>query len=653
MSKFTKFLVPFLLIALLFAQMLPMQAAAADTLPEIPLSLHGLFNEEGRPDTQHLITIGMKDNKGYLEYRGNPSLEFNNVVCMLDREYNLMTYYLGEDNRIYVEDDQDHRFVEPAYTLEEHIVDWAAAPIAGQVDNDCAIAISNDYFNNLVLLSLSGGVEDRIMLPFYEDTDLAAIAARYIGEYEAEYYILDRSGAIWNVVIEINEQLNRMTVTKCEKVLEAGTFVSSVKGFYFDGELIYGTFYTENGSALIAVNPDTKIVYNYGVIEEGVFIWGLYESGEMAPNCDEDPLPYEYYMDTTFNGLYLKENQSEEGLVTIRTKGMRHTEQPVEVVNDDLPYDFVDVICQLNAENEIETYFIRQDRAILIEDEQNQSKLIKMPYKLESKHLGFAPGPLNYQNTDGWCVGISDTGLALTLTNLFTGEDEKDIDLMGLLGWPDNARPMTVAAIAARSLVGSEAEYYLLDMDGMIWSATISFPDFELIDLKEVEDTCEYASTTDGFYFDGTWLFRTYWDNNRNASVVMAYNPETEVIYDLGTVGYGMMVNCLYEAGKIPTAEHAWQFQGFTWEKNDGYKAYAIYECPICCEERLVEAEVTKIPTALPQYKAKVTAKNSLDGVEHTETKRVTKSEVVGKSDLKKEFKPVKPLDPKPITLHP
>ena len=114
MSKFTKFLVPFLLIALLFAQLLPMHAASAETLPEINPNLCGLINGQ---DNLSIYNLNKKA-KSYLEYRGNPDLAFDNVVCMLNRDNVLTNYYVGEDNRVYLEDAQDHRFVEPAYTVD-------------------------------------------------------------------------------------------------------------------------------------------------------------------------------------------------------------------------------------------------------------------------------------------------------------------------------------------------------------------------------------------------------------------------------------------------------------------------------------------------------------------------------------------------------
>ncbi len=97
--------------------------------------------------------------------------------------------------------------------------------------------------------------------------------------------------------------------------------------------------------------------------------------------------------------------------------------------------------------------------------------------------------------------------------------------------------------------------------------------------------------------------------------------------------------------------EHEWSFMGFKWERlNGSYAAFAMYKCPGCGMERGVEAIVTKIQTTLPQYKATINAEVSLDGQEHMETKRMTKSDAVVQNGLKKELKPVKPLDPKPIT---
>lgn len=715
MSKFTKFLVPFLLIALLFAQILPMHAASAETLPEIPLSLHGLFTEAGRADTMHLITIGMPGNKGYLEYRGNPSLEFDNVVCMLNQDNALTTYYVGEDNRVYLEDEQDHRFVEPAYSVEEQYFDYAPAPLMAQVDNGCVIAVPKDMCG-LALVSFRSGVEyNSAFIPFSTHvTDLRGIAAKYIENNKGEYYLLGTFGDIWCVSVEISGHGDEIIINEPEKIIDTNIPETEAEGFYYDGKLIYRTYYSynNNSSCLMAIDPETKSIYNYGVLEEGVTIWGLYEMGEMAPNCNDAPEPIDT-LDATISGLFQQDGQGDNRLVTIKTKDMKNYKQHLEFRgNPDLVLE--NVVCQMNPLGEVETYYIGADDYIYVEDEQDHHFLNQTPIALREQHCDYAPGPLDYQRTNGWIVGIDGHNSGLTLTSLYTGDDSGFIALQNCID---------PALIAAKKLTGSKAEYYILDRAGEIWSVTISFPDFTVVEEKEIQDTCIYPDGNyDGFYFDGTWLFRTY--QKDNSSVVTAYHPETDILYDLGILEPGMTVYGLYEAGKIPTVEpheHDWEFDQFVWDTELGYKAHAVYTCSICGEETEVEATVTQLShgivsefeaairadeapdgeertdtmeilpafggfewdttngvkayaiyvckvfgcydhqyrvqatvtkvnpyTVVPKYKAVVTAEQAPDGVERTETKTVIKK---SDSKWKNELTPVKPFDPiaKPI----
>ena len=617
MSKFTKCLVLFLLVALLVAQMLPVHAASAENLPQVNPNLFGIINGQ---DNMQLFNLS-KMSKVYLEYRENPNMGFDNVVLMLNQNNMLTTCYLGADNRVYLEDEQDHRFVEPAYALGKQIYDLAPAPLGLQVSNDCVVVIPADNANHLQMISLScADSVDNINVPFPENVELAAVAAKHLENLTAEYYVLDRTGGIWVFGFYFPDYIGDMGVSYVEKVVDTGVLATNYEGFYYDGELIYRTYYTAEGSCLMAIDPETKAIYNYGVVESGVTIWGLYDACNMAPNCNDVPEPIDT-LDATFNGLFCQDGQGDNHIVTIKTEGMQNFKQHLEFRgNSDLVLQ--SVICQENADGEIETYYIGEDKYIYVEDKQDH-RFLDRTVRLDCEHWGYAPGPLDYQNTNGWAISIYN-GDILTLTSLFTGEDENCIDLIGLLDWRNNAIPVTAVAIAAKSLVGSEAEYYLLDMDGKIWSATISFPEFKLIEWKEIADTCEYASTGEGFYFNGTWLFRTKWDNNKNASVIYAYHPETDILYDLGIVEQGMAVYGLHEAGKIPTVEpheHTWTFDSLRWDTIRGYKAYAAYSCSACNEECEVEATVTQLNHSIvSKFEAVVTAEQALDGTERKET---------------------------------
>ena len=622
-----------------------------ETLPEINPNLCGVINGQ---DNLQLYNLSKKA-KSYLEYRGDSDMAFDNVVCMLNQNNVLTTYYVGEDNQVYLEDEQDHRFVEPAYSVEKQYFDYAPAPLMGQVDNGCVITVPKEMCG-LTLVSFCSEMEfDSTYLPFDTHvTDLLGIAAKYIENNKGEYYLLGIFGDIWSVTVEITEHPDEIIIGEPEKIVDTGVPGTGEEGFYYDGELIYRTYwsYPENSSCLMAIDPETKTIYNYGVIEEGVTIWGLYEVGKMAPNCNDIPTPYDF-LDATLNGLFYKDGQGDNRIVTFNTKKMRNEKQPLEFEGDP-ELVLTNVVCQENAAGEIETYYFGDDRYVYIEDEQDPHTLIRT-VRLGDWHCDYAPSPLNYQKTNGCVVGVYKNGLALTLTSLITGEEENGIDLINWVEWDEHYRPISMAAIAAKTLTGDEAEYYLLDMNGIIWSATISFPDFKMIDMRMVADTCEDARGSDGFYFDGTWLFRTYWDNNKNASVVMAYHPETDIFYDLGILEEGMTVCGLYEAGKIPTVEpheHDWAFVKFRWDMTNGYKAYVVYQCPICSEVREREATVKLLARGL--YLAKISMEDSLDGQERTEMYRVMiKNEIKPNKpwNINPNFDPFKPLDPIPTPV--
>ena len=103
----------------------------------------------------------------------------------------------------------------------------------------------------------------------------------------------------------------------------------------------------------------------------------------------------------------------------------------------------------------------------------------------------------------------------------------------------------------------------------------------------------------------------------------------------------------LHEAGKIPTVErheHEWEFVKFRWETNLTYKAYAIFECSVCGEEREVQATVTKL--FKDYYQAAVRADESPDGEAHVECRRGIVPSVWNK---KKSINPINP-NPQPIS---
>ena len=621
MSKFTKFLVPFLLIALLFAQMLPAHAASAETLPEINPNLCGLYEGEGFTDRViYNLTTHEKTIRRCLYM---PDMMLNNVICMLGADGAVTCIYIDDNDYAYCVDERiDPQNLELISHFSQKYYDFAAAPLAGQVWGGRAIAIPENMCGlSLISIWSGGSAVDSKYVDFSEDIDLSDIAVKYIDEYSGEYYILDRSGTIWCVSLELTEDIHaiqtaedEITIKNVEKVLETGVNATSQGGFYYDGTLIYRTYSTLNGSCLMAIDPNTKDIYNYGVLENGVTIWGLFEQNKVAPNCNDVPEPIDT-LDTAISGLFRQNGQGDNRLVTFYTKNMKNSKQHLEFRgNPDLVLQ--NVICQENASGEIETYYFGNDKYIYVVDEQDHY-FLNQTVMMADSYADVAPGPYNYQRYNGWAVAVERHNTGLVLINLYTGEEEKTVRLN---------QCMDPALIAAKKLTGSKVEYYVLDRAGEIWSITISFPDFTVVEEKEIQDTCIYPDGNyDGFYFDGTWLFRTYRDIS--TSSVLAYHPETDILYNLGPIEQGMLVYGLYEAGRIPTVEldeHDWEFDQFVWDTELGCKAHAVYTCSICGEETEVEATVTLLSHGIvSEFEAAIRADEAPDGEERTDTMEI------------------------------
>jgi len=72
---------------------------------------------------------------------------------------------------------------------------------------------------------------------------------------------------------------------------------------------------------------------------------------------------------------------------------------------------------------------------------------------------------------------------------------------------------------------------------------------------------------------------------------------------------------------------HEWKFKGFEWNTDNGYIAFARYQCKTCGESCCISANVTRTARG---YRASVTATQALDGVARYETINVGIGPVVG-----------------------
>ena len=123
--------------------------------------------------------------------------------------------------------------------------------------------------------------------------------------------------------------------------------------------------------------------------------------------------------------------------------------------------------------------------------------------------------------------------------------------------------------------------------------------------------------------------------NHAKAYVSQYVTPDHTAHEETREVDFGDYLPYTWEIGAV------YEFKGFEW---DGYKAYACYDhykrvgCGTFSKETVkVEAVVTRLSyTVAPQYRARIAAWQTPDGVEHTEVKTIV-------------IPPNPPVGPKPI----
>lgn len=70
-----------------------------------------------------------------------------------------------------------------------------------------------------------------------------------------------------------------------------------------------------------------------------------------------------------------------------------------------------------------------------------------------------------------------------------------------------------------------------------------------------------------------------------------------------------------------------WVFQGFEWNTDNGYIAFAVYQCSTCGEICRIQATVTRTARG---YRASISATQAPDGVSRSATYNVSVTPVVG-----------------------
>ena len=592
MSRLTKLAASLLVVMLLLAQVATVHAVSFKAIPSINQKLYGTFESDDQGD-KRLISLSTMD-KDYLEYRGNPDLRINSIVCQLNAAGEIETYYIDTDDYIYVEDEQDHRMLNQLPCPLRRHTDYAAGPLDYQKSHGYVVGA---YDRTLSLNSLQNGEEyGYIDLPLADYVE--AITPKSLIGSVAEYYLLDTCGRIWTVSISFPS----FQLVDLQEIVSDGVPVEyDPIGFYYDGMWLYRTYYFDRGSYLQLIDPNNGETYDLGMMEEGVTIWALYEVGTIPTVKDEDFPTVEIPLMGIHSGMH----PDYFPLYSLRTHSHNYLEY-----RGDPNLTLHAAVTQLDANGAPQTYYIGTDGYVYTEDPLDHFFLVRGA-ALRALHSDYAAAPAYYQRTNGWSVALEDNNLYLT--SLFTGDDADDYEPIVLWGCGD------AIAITPRSFDRANAEYYILNSDGEIWSVTIRFPSFYITNMERVLDTGVYAGNNDGFYFDGTWIYRTHVFGDSSALTMI--NPETGKSYNLGSLGQGVVVRSLYEAGKIAALDHAWDFVNFEWERvsGGGYAAYAVFKCSLCDETRRVSATVQKIPGSIvTRYGAVVGPDQSLDGQVHS-----------------------------------
>lgn len=93
---------------------------------------------------------------------------------------------------------------------------------------------------------------------------------------------------------------------------------------------------------------------------------------------------------------------------------------------------------------------------------------------------------------------------------------------------------------------------------------------------------------------------------------------------------------------------HHWVFKGFEWNTDNGYIAFAKYECSVCGEKAGVQATVSRTARG---YKASITSAKALDGVARSSTYNTAVAPVIGPAVVHKEIDPglIAPVLPNPM----
>jgi len=211
--------------------------------------------------------------------------------------------------------------------------------------------------------------------------------------------------------------------------------------------------------------------------------------------------------------------------------------------------------------------------------------------------------------------------------------------------------------------------------EGMLDGGSGSAEDWrDYIDFKAYLDETEYPATVILFiqrkfvnnaptneyrikdinYSEGSFIYVTYkmletnlyrvtfsWHVEETQVLPHPHDPDGSEIVVLNGYDevYQMMLdfNELFaEETDVPQHEHVWKFKGFEWNSDNGLKATAVYQCSdtvlinghehsfLCDEEYRIEAVVTQLShDIVSEFMAEITAAQSPDGEEHSDTLRI------------------------------
>ena len=613
MSKITKLAAPLLAVLMIFSQIATAHAVNICASPTINPKLVGLFTDEaGEYSDECLINVSTLE-KSYLGLNAYAEdFKIDSAVSMLNEQGLPLTYFIDTNGYVYVRDAQDERVLSnTGVAFRDRYTAFAAAPMSYQNGTNGCIVCT--YQNGVVLYSLKAERElYRIDLP--QSIDVVSITPKELVDTDAEYYILDTNGIIWDMVVSSSTfqllELNQFTQTGM-------TLSSDSAAIYYDGIWIY-MVWPDHGSTVDLFSPLYGSQHEYRCWTNSAVIYDLYEENWIAstPRHSTDAPPT---VDIPLVGLLSDNYQTDDVLFSLQTKSGYTLEY-----RDYFGLSLESAVTQMNSAGEVQTYFFGADNYVYTQDAGDRHYLQQGTY-IYDVHTDYAAAPLQYQISNGWVVGLEDN--LLSLTSLKNGEDENM--MIPLDGFFD------AVSITPKSFDSENAEYYILDSNGVVWIVTIRFPDFYITDWRAVIDTGLPAGNNDGFYYDGTWLYRTYVSGN--SSCLTMIDPDDGIIYDLGMLGEGIIVRSLYEDGKVPAVELTWTFVDFEWENVSGkYKAYAVYKCEALDLTRKVSATVWTDSRYVSKYIATVSADQSLDGKEHSSSYVAPANTYVGPSAAQK-----------------